>query len=136
MRAKYLREVNGFLRLKGQELRHEDKARAIYFYLSGLSIEQAGRELERGFIISQEEEHFVELLKAMGETSSEQRATLRGYLIAHNERTGRLEELLTEYEGENLREAQEWAEELELLKERESKLLRLSQEAERAPIEL
>lgn len=130
--AKYLREVNGLLRLKGKELRLEDKARAIYFYLSGFSIDQAGQELEKDFIISQEEEHFVELINAMGETKPEQRATLRGYLIAHKERAGRLEELLSEYAGDNLEEAEEWAEELELLKERETKLLRLVKAIEEA----
>jgi len=133
----YINAILGLLSKDNEnDLSRQARARVIYFYLAGFAPEQVLQELERDFIISQEEEHFVELIKAMGETSSEQRATLRGYLIAHNERTGRLEELLSEYAGENLHDAKEWAEELELLKERESKILRLSQEAERAPIEL
>ena len=75
----YINAILGLLSKDNEnDLSRQARARVIYFYLAGFAPEQVLRELERGFIISQEEEHFVELLKAMGETASEQRETLRG----------------------------------------------------------
>lgn len=133
----YISAILGLLSKDNENgLSRQERARVIYFYLAGFTPEQALQELERGFIISQEEEHIVELITAMGETPSEQRATLKGYLIAHNERAGNLEALIEEYKAEPLEEAKDWAEELELLRERERKILALSEELERESISI